>query len=33
MLLTFLLFCGFVVEPTIHSHNLCAKKKNKNDMS
>ncbi len=26
MLLTFFLFCGFVVEPAIHSHNLRAKK-------
>ena len=31
MLLTF--FCGFVVEPAIHSHNQRAKKKMKNDMS
>jgi len=31
MLLTFFL-CGFVVEPAIHSHNLCAKKKIKNDI-
>ena len=32
MLLTFFL-CGFIVEPAIHSHNLRAKKKGKNDMS
>ena len=25
MLLTYFL-CGFIVEPAIHSHNLCAKK-------
>ena len=28
MLLTFFL-CGFIIEPAIHSHNLCAKKKGK----
>ena len=33
MLLTFFLFCGFIIEPAIHSHNLRAKKKMKNDMS
>ncbi len=32
MLLTFFLFCGFIIEPAIHSHNQCAKKKNENDM-
>jgi len=32
MLLTFFLFCGFLVEPAIHSHNLRAKKKDENDM-
>ena len=32
MLLTFFL-CGFIIEPAIHSHNLRAKKKGKNDMS
>ena len=32
MLLTYFLFCGFVVEPAIHSHNQRAKKKNENDM-
>ncbi len=32
MLLTFLL-CGLIVEPAIHSHNLRAKKKSKNDIS
>ena len=26
MLLTFFLFCGFIIEPAIHSHNLRAKK-------
>ena len=31
MLLTFF-FCGFIIEPAIHSHNLRAKKKNENDM-
>lgn len=31
MLLTFFL-CGFVVEPTNHSRNQRAKKKNENDM-
>ena len=31
MLLTFFL-CGFIVEPDIHSHNLRAKKKRKNDL-
>ena len=31
MLLTFFL-CGFVVEPTNHSRNLCAKKKRENNM-
>ncbi len=29
MLLTYFLFCGFIIEPTIHSHNLRAKKKMK----
>ena len=29
MLLTFFLFCGFIIEPAIHSHNLRAKKKMK----
>ena len=32
MLLTYFHFCGFVVEPAIHSHNLRAKKKMKNDI-
>ena len=32
MLLTFFLFCGFIIEPAIHSHNLRTKKKMKNDM-
>lgn len=32
MLLTYFLFCGFIVEPAIHSHNLRAKKNMKNDM-
>ena len=32
MLLTFFLFCGFVVEPAIHSHNLRAKKMEENDI-
>ena len=32
MLLTFFLFCGFIIEPAIHSHNLCAKKKDGNDI-
>ncbi len=32
MLFTFFLFCGFIIEPAIHSHNLRAKKKNENDM-
>lgn len=27
MLLTYFLFCGFIIESTIHSHNLRAKKK------
>ena len=31
MLLTFF-FCGFIVEPAIHSHNLRAKKNRENDM-
>ena len=31
MLLTFFL-CGFIIEPAIHSHNLCAKKKRENNM-
>ena len=31
MLLTYFL-CGLLVEPAIHSHNLRAKKKMKNDM-
>ena len=31
MLLTYFL-CGFIVEPAILSHNLCAKKKGGNDM-
>ena len=31
MLLTFFL-CGFIIEPAIHSHNLCAKKAGKNDV-
>ena len=29
MLLTYFLFCGFIIEPTIHSHNLRDKKKMK----
>ena len=29
MLLTYFLFCGFIIEPTIHSYNLRAKKKMK----
>ena len=29
MLLTFFLFCGFIIDPAIHSHNLRAKKKMK----
>ena len=29
MLLTYFLFCGFIIEPAIHSHNLRAKKKMK----
>ena len=29
MLLTYFLFCGFIIEPTILSHNLRAKKKMK----
>ena len=33
MLLTYFLFCGFIIEPAIHSHNQCAKKKSENDMS
>ena len=32
MLLTFFLFCGFIIEPAIHSYNLCAKKKDGHDM-
>lgn len=32
MLLTYFLFCGFIIDPAIHSHNQCAKKKNENDM-
>ena len=32
MLLTFFLFCGFIIEPAIHSHNLRAKKKMDNDI-
>jgi hypothetical protein len=32
MFLTYFL-CGFIIEPAIHSHNLRAKKKMKNDMS
>ena len=32
MLLTYFLFCGFIVEPAIHSHNLRAKKKGRNDI-
>lgn len=32
MLLTYFLFCGFIIEPANHSHNLRAKKKNENDM-
>ena len=32
MLLTFFLFCGFIIEPAIHSHNLRAKKNRENDM-
>ena len=32
MLLTFFLFCGFIIEPAIHSHNLCVKKKMDNDI-
>ena len=31
MLLTFFL-SGFIIEPAIHSHNLCAKKKDGNDI-
>ena len=31
MLLTYFL-CGFIIEPTNHSHNLRAKKNNENDM-
>ena len=31
MLLTFFL-CGFIIEPAIHSHNLCAKKMDKNNV-
>ena len=31
MLLTYFL-CGFIVEPAIHSHNLCAKKMGENDI-
>ena len=33
MLLTYFLFCGFIIEPTIHSHNQRAKKKSKNDIA
>ena len=33
MLLTFFLFCGFIIEPTIYTLNLRAKKKSKNDMA
>ena len=29
MLLTYFLFCGFIIEPAIHSHNQRAKKKMK----
>ena len=29
MLLTYFLFCGFIIEPTINSHNQRAKKKMK----
>ena len=29
---TYFLFCGFIIEPAIHSHNLRAKKKNEIDM-
>ena len=29
MLLTYVLLCGFIIEPTIHSYNLRAKKKMK----
>ena len=32
MLLTYFLFCGFIIEPAIHSHNLRAKKEGKNDV-
>ena len=32
MLLTYFLFCGFIIEPAIHSHNLRAKKAGKNDV-
>ena len=28
MLLTFFLFCGFIIETAIHSHNLRAKREN-----
>ena len=28
MLLTFFLFCGFIIDPATHSHNLRVKKKN-----
>ena len=31
MLLTFFL-CGFIIEPAIDCHNLCAKKKRENNM-
>lgn len=31
MLLAYFL-CGFILEPAIHSHNLCAKKKRENNM-
>jgi hypothetical protein len=30
MLLTFFLFCGFIIEPAINSHNLRVKKKREN---
>ena len=30
MLLTYFLFCGFIIEPAIHSHNLRVKKKREN---
>ena len=31
MFLTYFL-CGFIIEPAIHSHNQCAKKKREKDM-